>query len=391
MPSTRMVRTARCFALAAAMSTLLASGQGASAGPLEDLAKSLGDRVDDLDADVTGLQSDVGSLRSGLDGADASIAALAETVDERAAGLSGLADRVAVNEGGLVNVRNLVSAQDLRLDAVEGGVLTQGVRLNSGLGDLRGDLGSLRSSLGNGLADVQVSLGDLRAGLDRTRIDLDVLTRSDLDPAWRTRIDERTARNTTDISVLRRDTDVHAARLDVHNTRLDGHDTRLDEQDARIDGHDTTLTRHESTLADHGRTVATHTSQIGALADADARIVGELDAQRDALMANAADVSALDRTMKSGFQRLGDAVAQNSRRINKTEEGVAVALALKSPYVPENKTFALSGGWGNFEGRNAFGVSGGLRAGDMIQLDAGVAVGVEDQAVGGRAGATISW
>jgi hypothetical protein len=68
-----------------------------------------------------------------------------------------------------------------------------------------------------------------------------------------------------------------------------------------------------------------------------------------------------------------------------------MAMALSSPYVPEDKTFAISGGWGTFEGKNAFGLSGAMRATEYLQFDAGVAYGASTASVGGRMGATLAW
>ena len=411
-------RLARRIALAAVLSSLVAGAENAKADMLSDI---LG-----LRTDVTALTTNVSGLGTTVGGLDADVDALDATVDGLGATLGGLNASVANNSVDILGQGVRIDAVDARLldqanrlTTLQTGLTGTTDRLGSGLADLRVDLGNLRSSVGGDLAGVRTSLGDLKVGLDRTRVDLDVLSRTDIDSKWRTSIDERISRHDTTISDLRGDTGIHGTRLDAHNEILvrhkdvlNGHETTLtaheetlaDHQttlgaqqtmlgthESTLANHQTTLDTHEAALAGHETALGTHTAELGVLRERDAGMIREMDAHRDAIMQNADDVAALGQRMDGGFGRLDEAVADVDRRVDKTQEGVAVALALKSPYVPENKTFALSGGWGNFEGSNAFGVSGGLRANDMVQVDAGIAFGVEDQAVGGRAGATVSW
>ncbi|MGI9481900.1 MAG: hypothetical protein ACR2OR_06040, partial [Hyphomicrobiales bacterium] len=56
-------------------------------------------------------------------------------------------------------------------------------------------------------------------------------------------------------------------------------------------------------------------------------------------------------------------------RIDEIQEGVAMALALQAPFVPESKDYVLSGRFRNFKGYTALGVSAGVHLGDMVQLD----------------------
>ena len=54
-------------------------------------------------------------------------------------------------------------------------------------------------------------------------------------------------------------------------------------------------------------------------------------------------------------------------------------------------TFAMSGGYGNFEGSSAVALSGGLRVSPNVQLNAGLGYGVSHNNMGGRVGVTVSW
>jgi len=85
-------------------------------------------------------------------------------------------------------------------------------------------------------------------------------------------------------------------------------------------------------------------------------------------------------------------------RIDENSEGVAVALALQNPDLVGNESFGLSVNWGGFSGSNAIGIAatgvlgrGIFGPGDRLAVAGGVGVGLEDDAVGGRVGAQLSW
>ncbi len=68
-----------------------------------------------------------------------------------------------------------------------------------------------------------------------------------------------------------------------------------------------------------------------------------------------------------------------------------MAFALKPPYVPADKSFAVTGGVGLFNQKSAFAASAGYRVTSNVQLDAGLAVGFDSGEVGSRAGITVTW
>ncbi len=82
--------------------------------------------------------------------------------------------------------------------------------------------------------------------------------------------------------------------------------------------------------------------------------------------------------------------------LNKAYEGTAIALAISQPVFLPGQTFAMRGGWGSFEGQNAFGVSAaGVIAhntfgyGSTVSLDAGIGAG--NSSVAGKAGVTVGF
>ena len=82
--------------------------------------------------------------------------------------------------------------------------------------------------------------------------------------------------------------------------------------------------------------------------------------------------------------------------LNKAYEGTAIALAISQPVFLPGQTFAMRGGWGDYEGQNAFGVSvAGVVAhnvfgyGSTVSLDGGIGAG--NSSVAGKAGVTVGF
>ncbi len=87
------------------------------------------------------------------------------------------------------------------------------------------------------------------------------------------------------------------------------------------------------------------------------------------------------------FSRLSSAEDQ----IEENTEGVAMALALQTPWVPPTQSFALSGGAGAYEGEHAIALGAAFRVDPHIQVEGGVGYGLGEQTIGGRVGMTVSW
>lgn len=172
------------------------------------------------------------------------------------------------------------------------------------------------------------------------------------------------------LTLLRTDVDGHTARLAAHDVRMDG-------QDADINALRQTSSAQSEDIQDLGETVDDHSVRVANLEAVAGGGISVMQQQSRAL-------DTMARQMTSRMDAMDG-------RIDTANEGVAMALAMKSPAVADDKTFALSGGWGTFEGENAFAMSGAVRASQNVQLDAGLAVGAGNGSVGGRAGATISW
>ncbi|MBJ7533538.1 hypothetical protein JDN40_05395 [Rhodomicrobium vannielii ATCC 17100] len=106
---------------------------------------------------------------------------------------------------------------------------------------------------------------------------------------------------------------------------------------------------------------------------------------------NTARVQELDGKIDAGLRSA-------NRRIDETQEGIAIALALQQPIFAPGQSFAVRAGWGNFEGESAFGLSGAgiigrdwFGQGTLVALDGGFGFGASTGAMAGKAGFTFGW
>jgi trimeric autotransporter adhesin len=79
------------------------------------------------------------------------------------------------------------------------------------------------------------------------------------------------------------------------------------------------------------------------------------------------------------------------KRIDRTSQGVALAIAMGGGFLSDDKKFSLWGGWGSFDGFNALAAQSYIRLTDDIVLNAGASFGLEDKVVGTRVGIGIQF
>jgi autotransporter adhesin len=86
--------------------------------------------------------------------------------------------------------------------------------------------------------------------------------------------------------------------------------------------------------------------------------------------------------------RMNEVSAMNDRAL----AGVAMAFAMAgSPTLLDGERFAMSGNWGTFEGQNGLAMNGAVRLAKSVQLNGGVAYGVNEDLAGGRVGVRVGW
>jgi hypothetical protein len=141
------------------------------------------------------------------------------------------------------------------------------------------------------------------------------------------------------------------------NTRLTNVETVNTQQDTRLTGVETVNTQQNTRLT----------------------------ALESGIAGQAEQISAINQSLK----RL-------SRRDGELADGIAISLALAQPAFQPGQTFAIRGGWGNFDGSNALGVSAAgllysFRNGGSVILDVGVGASMRYNMFAGRGGVTLGW
>lgn len=118
---------------------------------------------------------------------------------------------------------------------------------------------------------------------------------------------------------------------------------------------------------------STQQTQINSLNTITAGLQDQIDAQ-----------SAQIGGLQSDVKQLRD-------RDSELAEGIAISLALDAPVLRSGQTFALRGGYGNFDGASAAGFTAAGAVSSNVVVDAGVGFGTSDGTVAGKAGVTVGW
>jgi len=61
------------------------------------------------------------------------------------------------------------------------------------------------------------------------------------------------------------------------------------------------------------------------------------------------------------------------------------------PTLMPSESFAMTGNWGTFQGENGLAVDAALRLATNVQLNGGVALGLDEDIAGGRVGVRVGW
>lgn len=99
------------------------------------------------------------------------------------------------------------------------------------------------------------------------------------------------------------------------------------------------------------------------------------------------DVAGLQAEINAQTLRINSAF----REIDKTTEGVAVAIALGGLVLPQGKDFAIGANFGYFDSKQAFAAQTALRLNDVLMLNGGVGLGTDTSQIGGRVGVMAAW
>jgi trimeric autotransporter adhesin len=143
-----------------------------------------------------------------------------------------------------------------------------------------------------------------------------------------------------------------------------------------------------------GDIAASTAAQVGAtsLVTVDATgTLGRDSTTLGGLTSSIGTINALNATQSGQINTLFDLNTANRRDINKANEGVAMALALDSPSIPEGAKYAVSGGIGYYQRRAAGTAALSARIGNNASVSGGVGIGFDSGEVGARGGFSFAW
>jgi hypothetical protein len=275
---------------------------------------------------------------------------------------------------------------------VVNGLLTPGTGLLSQLEaavNVQGDAINLLDAKVGNLASVQLGLDGLRSSVDVSSAD-HLRRLNALDDGQNSQ-NLRLASHDSDIGELRRGDTDQDEQLQQHDDDISELRAASSEQSSWNDDMNDAVKDHEVRVSSLETAASSSLGQVKTQTNMMSSMASQTVVRLDEMSGRLDQTNAVVQQHGKALEAMSSKLQSMDGRIDTANEGVAMALALKAPAVAADKTFAVSGGWGTFEGENAFAMSGAVRANDYLQVDAGVAVGASDGSVGGRAGATLSW
>ena len=172
--------------------------------------------------------------------------------------------------------------------------------------------------------------------------------------------------------------------VEAKNTEQDG---RLNDNDTKNSQQDTRLTNVESTNTNQQTQINSNTTRITAAEAAN-------NAQQAQIDNNSMDIVSLQtqaNNSDAAIASLQSDVQDLRTRDKELAEGIAISLALDAPVLRSGQTFAIRGGYGNYEGSSALGFTAAGALSPNVVVDAGIGFGTSQNTVAGKGGVTIGW
>ena len=108
-------------------------------------------------------------------------------------------------------------------------------------------------------------------------------------------------------------------------------------------------------------------------------------------MLNLVNIATAMTDLQGRVSNLEQAVYNLRGDMDRANEGVAMAIAMGGGWLPDDKIFAISTNYGNFQSQSALAVSTYYRVSRNVVVNAGVGYGFRHNAVGSRVGALVAW
>ena len=100
---------------------------------------------------------------------------------------------------------------------------------------------------------------------------------------------------------------------------------------------------------------------------------------------------AVDRGLFNQINGLSNELQSVRADVDINRAGIAMAMALQTPWVPDTKRYAMNFSTGFYRGKQAGALSLAARLNDMVQVNGGLAMSFNNRDVGGRVGVTLNW
>jgi uncharacterized protein YoxC len=184
-------------------------------------------------------------------------------------------------------------------------------------------------------------------------------------------------------SVAAVDARVDGVEQDVADTnaRVDGVEQDVAHTNARVDG-------VEQDVGEVKQDVAGIKTNLNAVGTHLSAIDSNLDTVNHSLAGVDSRFEGIEHHIESFASRL-DGLDDKS---DKALQGVAMAFAMAgTPALGPGETFAMSGNWGGYAGKSGVAFGAALKLGSGVQFDGGIAYGVSEGTLGGRAGMRVGW
>jgi len=157
-----------------------------------------------------------------------------------------------------------------------------------------------------------------------------------------------------------------------------------------------TADRRGNLAADYSLTVGSVNNSVAIRDNANRIGVNQtaIATNRDSIIATQASLALASQAIALNSTSIDSNSAQISSNIDSildNRAGIASALALDNAYVPIGRTFAVSGGFGNYANESAFAGSVAYRLNDTLQVSGAITSGTDNGRTGARAGFQASW
>lgn len=214
------------------------------------------------------------------------------------------------------------------------------------------------------------------------------------DAANKTYVDDLASSSSTKNTEQDNRLDAVETKNSQQDTRLTNVETKNTEQDGRLNNVESKNTEQDTRLNNVESTNTTQQTQINSNTTRITSAETVNSAQQVQINNNTTDIATLQTQANNSDMQIAalqSGVSDLQKRDGELAEGIAISLALDAPQLRSGQTFAMRGGYGNFDGSSAVGFTAAGALSPNVALDAGIGFGASHGTVAGKGGVTIGW